>query len=125
VVEAKSRASGIKPTALISARVMRGESLASFPYRGITKTRLLVNRQAAEAVGLRIPESVARRAEPWRRNSPGRARRRSIAQACSPGLRFCLDEPWAIMTDRHYAFVLFPVGALAWPRSFAHSFLVT
>ena len=53
-----------RESALIAARVMRGESPASFPYQGITKTRLLVNRQAAEAVGLRIPESVARRAEP-------------------------------------------------------------
>ena len=57
-----------RESALIAARVMRGESPASFPYQGITKTRLLVNRQAAEAVGLRIPESVARRAEPWSRN---------------------------------------------------------
>jgi len=53
-----------RESALIAARVMRGESPASFPYQGITKTRLLVNRQAAEAVGLGIPESVARRAEP-------------------------------------------------------------
>jgi ABC-type uncharacterized transport system substrate-binding protein len=57
-----------RESALIAARVMRGESPASFPYQGITKTRLLVNREAAEAVGLRIPESVSRRAEPWSRN---------------------------------------------------------
>jgi ABC-type uncharacterized transport system substrate-binding protein len=53
-----------RESALIAARVMRGENPAAFPYHGVTKTRLLVNRQAAEAVGLRIPESVARRAEP-------------------------------------------------------------
>jgi ABC-type uncharacterized transport system substrate-binding protein len=47
---------------------MRGESPASFPYQGIAKTRLLVNRRAAGAVGLQIPESVARRAEPSSRN---------------------------------------------------------
>ncbi len=52
-----------RESALIAARVMRGESPASFPYRGISKTRLVVNRQAAETVGLRIPESVARRSE--------------------------------------------------------------
>ncbi len=59
---------GGRDSALIAARVMRGESPASFRYQGITKTRLLVNRQAAEAVGLRIPESVARRAEPSSQN---------------------------------------------------------
>jgi ABC-type uncharacterized transport system substrate-binding protein len=64
VVLSNDHFDGGRESALIAARVMRGENPASFPYRGITKTRLLVNRQAAEAVGLRIPESVARRAEP-------------------------------------------------------------
>ena len=52
-------------SALIAARVIRGESPAAFPYRGISKTRLLVNPQAAAAAGLRIPADVLRRAEPW------------------------------------------------------------
>jgi ABC-type uncharacterized transport system substrate-binding protein len=68
VVLSNDHFDGGRESALIAARVMRGESPASFPYQGITKTRLLVNRQAAEAVGLRIPESVSRRAEPWSRN---------------------------------------------------------
>jgi ABC-type uncharacterized transport system substrate-binding protein len=68
VVLSNDHFDGGRESALIAARVMRGESPASFPYQGITKTRLLVNRQAAEAVGLRIPESVARRAEPSSRN---------------------------------------------------------
>jgi putative ABC transport system substrate-binding protein len=68
VVLSNDHFDGGRESALIAARVMRGESPASFPYQGIAKTRLLVNRQAAEAVGLRIPESVARRAEPSSRN---------------------------------------------------------
>jgi len=68
VVLSNDHFDGGRESALIAARVMRGESPASFPYQGITKTRLLVNRQAAEAVGLRIPESVSRRAEPSRPN---------------------------------------------------------
>jgi ABC-type uncharacterized transport system substrate-binding protein len=68
VVLSNDHFDGGRESALIAARVMRGESPASFPYQGIAKTRLLVNRQAAEAVGLRIPECVARRAEPSSRN---------------------------------------------------------
>jgi len=43
--------------------VMRGQSPGSFPYRGITKTRLIINRAAAAAAGLQIPPSLASRAE--------------------------------------------------------------
>ena len=68
VVLSNDHFDGGRESALIATRVMRGESPASFPYRGISKTRLLVNRQAAGAVGLRIPEWVARRAEPSSRN---------------------------------------------------------
>jgi ABC-type uncharacterized transport system substrate-binding protein len=68
VVLSNDHFDGGRESALIAARVMRGESPASFPYQGIAKTRLLVNRRAAGAVGLQIPESVARRAEPSSRN---------------------------------------------------------
>jgi ABC-type uncharacterized transport system substrate-binding protein len=68
VVLSNDHFDGGRESALIAARVMRGESPASFPYQGIAKTRLLVNRGAAGAVGLQIPESVTRRAEPSSRN---------------------------------------------------------
>jgi ABC-type uncharacterized transport system substrate-binding protein len=63
VVLSNDHFDGGRESALIAARVMRGESPASFPYRGITKTRLLVNREAAVLARLTIPESIARRAE--------------------------------------------------------------
>jgi len=54
---------GGRESALIAAQVIRGASPASFPYRGIAKTRLVVNRKAAEAANMRIPEAILRRAE--------------------------------------------------------------
>jgi ABC-type uncharacterized transport system substrate-binding protein len=48
----------------MAARVMRGDSLATFPYGGISKTGLMVNQKGAAAAGLQIPEAVIRRAEP-------------------------------------------------------------
>lgn len=54
---------GGRESALIAARVMRGENPSSFPYRGIVKTRLLINPEAASLARLSIPDSVARRAE--------------------------------------------------------------
>jgi ABC-type uncharacterized transport system substrate-binding protein len=54
---------GGRESALIAARVMRGESPGRFPYQGIRRTRLLVNPEAARAVGLTIPEGVMKRAE--------------------------------------------------------------
>ena len=43
MVLANDNFDGGRESALIAARVMRGEGPASFPYQGITKTRLLVN----------------------------------------------------------------------------------
>ncbi|MCE5308300.1 MAG: ABC transporter substrate-binding protein [Acidobacteriales bacterium] len=63
VVLSNDHFDGGRESALIAARVMRGESPSSFPYRGIAKTRLLINREAASLARLTIPESVARRAE--------------------------------------------------------------
>ncbi len=53
---------GGRESALIAAQVMRGASPAQFPYRGISRTVLIVNREAALAAKLRMPESVLRRA---------------------------------------------------------------
>jgi len=63
VVLSNDHFDGGRESALIAARVMRGENPSSFPYRGISKTRLLINREAASLARLSIPDSVARRAE--------------------------------------------------------------
>jgi ABC-type uncharacterized transport system substrate-binding protein len=63
LVLANDHFDGGRESALIAARVMRGESPARFPYQGIRRTRLLVNPEAARAVGLAIPEPVLARAE--------------------------------------------------------------
>jgi ABC-type uncharacterized transport system substrate-binding protein len=47
----------------IAARIIRGESVPSIPLRQSVKNRLLVNRDAAKACGLQIPESVIRSAD--------------------------------------------------------------
>jgi ABC-type uncharacterized transport system substrate-binding protein len=53
---------GGRESALVAAQVMRGASPAQFPYRGIARTALVVNPDAALRAKLRIPESVLRRA---------------------------------------------------------------
>src|SRR5262249_6351222 len=45
----------------MALRIMRGESPARIPIQSFTKTRLLINREAARAVGLEIPQSILRR----------------------------------------------------------------
>jgi ABC-type uncharacterized transport system substrate-binding protein len=51
-----------RETALMAARVMRGESPAAIPFSPPTKTQLLVNRKRAEACHLAIPEALLREA---------------------------------------------------------------
>jgi ABC-type uncharacterized transport system substrate-binding protein len=63
VVLSNDHFDGGRESALIAARIMRGENPSSFPYRGITKTRLLINLEAAALARLTIPESIARRAQ--------------------------------------------------------------
>jgi len=64
VVLANDHFDGGRESGLIAARVIRGQSPATFPYHGITKTRLLINRAAAAEAGMQIPDSVAQQAEP-------------------------------------------------------------
>ncbi len=54
---------GGRESALIAAKVILGASPAQFAYRGITKTRLIINPEAARAANLWIPDSLLRRAE--------------------------------------------------------------
>jgi ABC-type uncharacterized transport system substrate-binding protein len=49
--------------ATLAARVMRGERPADIPFQPQRNTRVLVNLDAARAVGLRIPDSLRQRAQ--------------------------------------------------------------
>jgi putative ABC transport system substrate-binding protein len=46
----------------MAARIMRGESPARIPILPLTKTRIIINLQAARAMGLAIPASLRQRA---------------------------------------------------------------
>jgi len=46
----------------MAARIMRGESPAKIPFQSYTKTKIIVNLDAARAAGVRLPESLVRRA---------------------------------------------------------------
>ena len=50
-----------REAALVAVRIMRGESPARIPIQSFTKTTLMINRAAARAVGLNIPQSVMKR----------------------------------------------------------------
>lgn len=54
---------GGRESALLAARVMRGERPADIPYRSVSKTRLVVNPASAREVGLILPDSVLKRAD--------------------------------------------------------------
>ena len=49
--------------AQLAARVMRGESPAAIPFVGFAKTSLIVNVEAARAIGLRLPSALVARAD--------------------------------------------------------------
>ena len=63
VAVANDHAEGGREAGLIAARVLRGESPASIPYRGITRTVLAVNPAAAAAAGMPLPASLLARAD--------------------------------------------------------------
>jgi putative tryptophan/tyrosine transport system substrate-binding protein len=63
VVLSNDHFDGGRESGLIAAQVIRGASPSQFPYRGISRTRLIVNRRAAAAANLNIPDSVLGRAE--------------------------------------------------------------
>jgi ABC-type uncharacterized transport system substrate-binding protein len=48
---------------LLAARVMRGEDPAGIPITNLTKSRLIVNLRQARKLGVKIPESLLRRAD--------------------------------------------------------------
>lgn len=51
-----------KASGVVAARVMRGEPPASIPFQNYSRTRLILNPPAAQAVGLAIPASLLRQA---------------------------------------------------------------
>ena len=63
VVLSNDHFDGGRESGLIAAQVIRGASPAQFPYEGITRTRLMINRRVAAAANLAIPPAVLSRAE--------------------------------------------------------------
>ncbi len=63
VVLARDFHDGGRESALLAARIMRGESTASIPFKPTTRTRLLINQTTARANGLMIPAAVLQRAD--------------------------------------------------------------
>ncbi len=47
----------------VMARIMRGQSPASLPYRPMSRTRLTLNLDAAKSVGLELPPEIIARAD--------------------------------------------------------------
>ena len=62
VVVARDYFDGGHAAGLMAARIMRGEQPATIPFAPLTKTRIIVNFDAARTMGLRIPPSVVQRA---------------------------------------------------------------
>jgi len=54
---------GGRESALLAARIMRGESPASIPFKPTTRTKLVINQVAARANGLVIPAAILKRAD--------------------------------------------------------------
>jgi ABC-type uncharacterized transport system substrate-binding protein len=63
VVVSRDYYDGGHAAGLMAARVMRGEDPARMPFAPLQKTRLLVSRSAARALGFVIPPSVIARAD--------------------------------------------------------------
>ncbi len=63
VVLSNDHFDGGRESGLIAAQVIRGARPAQFPYKGITRTRLMINRRVAAAAGLAIPPALLSRAE--------------------------------------------------------------
>ena len=63
VVVARDYYDGGRDSALLAARVMRGEDPATIPFQPIRTTRVIVNLRAAAVSGLRIPPALLERAD--------------------------------------------------------------
>jgi len=63
IVAARDYFDGGREAGLMTARIMRGERPASMPFQPLHKTRLLVNLDAARAVGFTVPAALLQRAD--------------------------------------------------------------
>lgn len=63
VVMARDYFDNGREAGLTAARVMRGENISKIPFKSVSKTRLIVNLEAARAVGFTIPLALVRRAD--------------------------------------------------------------
>lgn len=80
---ANDHSDGGREAGRIAARVLRGESPASIPYRGITRTVLAVSPEAAAAAGLALPADLLSRAAVVA-GRPAAAATPSVASRASP-----------------------------------------
>lgn len=60
-----------KQAGAIAARVLKGEDISTIPYQTITESKITINENAAAAISLTIPQSIADRAEV--KNAPSEA----------------------------------------------------
>lgn len=51
-----------RETAALAVRIMRGESPAAIPFAPVGKSKLIINRKAAQRAGLVIPDAMLKRA---------------------------------------------------------------
>lgn len=63
LVVARDYYEGGKQAAGIAARIIRGESPATIPFAPLEKSKLIVNLQAARALGLTLPPEIVKRAD--------------------------------------------------------------
>ena len=63
IVLARDFRDGGRESALMAARVIRGEKPSSIPFKLTARIRLIINRTEARANGLVIPASVLKRAD--------------------------------------------------------------
>jgi ABC-type uncharacterized transport system substrate-binding protein len=63
VVLARDYGDGGRESGLLAARVMRGESPATIPFQLVSRTKLIVNLEAARGAGLTLPPALIKRAE--------------------------------------------------------------
>jgi len=63
IVLARDFRDGGRESALMAARVIRGEKPSSIPFKLTTRIRLIINRKEARTNGLVIPPSVLKRAD--------------------------------------------------------------
>ena len=47
----------------MAARVLKGENIASIPYETMTESKITINTDTANKIGVTIPQSIADRAE--------------------------------------------------------------